>query len=251
MIRALLALMMMAAYVRADEWDTAIGQTEQVTRGLVGYWAMRVSGTNVFDEWTSGQTGGASGVTFGYSRGAVASGGTFNSNGLVQVAHSTTHWIGTNGTVSAWVKTTAHGAGLGYLVDKFNNSPLGADAGAVRGYILAVSSAKAAFFIGDATISQNAASAGSVNDGVWRHLVGTYDGTTIRIYVDGLLDGETASTRMPTETTEPLQLGSNVEAIATAHYVGDMDEVRIYNRALSADEIKQLYRMGALPRGIK
>jgi len=35
------------------------------------------------------------------------------------------------------------------------------------------------------------------------------------------------------------------------HWAGKIDEVRIYNRALSADEIKQLYRMGALPRGIK
>jgi hypothetical protein len=30
-----------------------------------------------------------------------------------------------------------------------------------------------------------------------------------------------------------------------------VDEVRIYNRALTADEVKQLYRMGAIPRGIK
>jgi hypothetical protein len=32
---------------------------------------------------------------------------------------------------------------------------------------------------------------------------------------------------------------------------GSIDEVRIYNVALTADEIKQLYRMGAIPKGIK
>jgi hypothetical protein len=35
------------------------------------------------------------------------------------------------------------------------------------------------------------------------------------------------------------------------YFAGYIDEVRIYNRILTADEIKQLYRMGAIPKGIK
>jgi hypothetical protein len=35
------------------------------------------------------------------------------------------------------------------------------------------------------------------------------------------------------------------------YFFGNIDEVRIYTRALTADEINQLYRMGAIPKGIK
>ena len=34
-------------------------------------------------------------------------------------------------------------------------------------------------------------------------------------------------------------------------FSGMIDEVRLYNRVLTADEVKQLYRMGAIPKGIK
>jgi hypothetical protein len=50
-------------------------------------------------------------------------------------------------------------------------------------------------------------------------------------------------------TTAPLYIGS--WAVGDLYFKGSIDEVRIYNRALTADEIKQLYRMGATPKGIK
>ena len=55
MIRQIIiAAVLVALTTHADmEWQTAISQKEQVTRGLVAYWAMRNSGTTVYDEWAS------------------------------------------------------------------------------------------------------------------------------------------------------------------------------------------------------
>lgn len=70
----------------------------------------------------------------------------------------------------------------------------------------------------------------------WTHLTGTYDGTNLRIYVNGVL----ASTKMiggslPT-STGMLRIGGNV--VWGEYFSGLIDEVRIYNRALSATEIQ-------------
>jgi hypothetical protein len=50
----------------------------------------------------------------------------------------------------------------------------------------------------------------------------------------------------------PMIIGSvTFSAGRVEHFDGSIDEVRIFNVAKTADEIKQLYRMGATPRGLK
>ncbi|MEM3543230.1 MAG: LamG-like jellyroll fold domain-containing protein [archaeon] len=78
----------------------------------------------------------------------------------------------------------------------------------------------------------------SVEYGVWHHHVVTYDGSLLKWYVDGNLAASISrslDTRM-----SPLSIGYN--HITNSHYFnGSIDEVRIYNRALSEDEVKQHY----------
>ena len=79
-----------------------------------------------------------------------------------------------------------------------------------------------------------------VGNGTWRHICGTNDGTTSRLYIDGVLDAsatESVSSLQPTVTFGHWQGG-------TRYLNGLIDDVRIYNRALSPDEIKRLYNMG-------
>ena len=78
---------------------------------------------------------------------------------------------------------------------------------------------------------------------IWNHLVGTYDGTTLRIYVDGVLAGSTVAVGTIDATTLDSLIGVH-NSLATNFFNGLLDDVRIYNRALSNDEIKQLYNMG-------
>ena len=74
--------------------------------------------------------------------------------------------------------------------------------------------------------------------GTWTHLAATYDGTTERLYVNGTLVSTARGRRRDRCTsTAPLKIGGN--AIWGEYFSGLIDEVRVYNRALSAAEIQQ------------
>lgn len=69
----------------------------------------------------------------------------------------------------------------------------------------------------------------------WRHLALTYDGATMRIYIDGALVGTRSQTGTVTTTTGTLRIGGN--SVWGEWFAGQIDEVRVYNRALTAAEI--------------
>ena len=70
----------------------------------------------------------------------------------------------------------------------------------------------------------------------WTHLAGTYDGTTIRMYVNGMEVSETPVTGNMSSTTAPLRIGGN--SIWGEYFAGLIDEVRVYRRALAPGEIQ-------------
>jgi len=100
-----------------------------------------------------------------------------------------------------------------------------------------------AFFLIIGGSYQNARASTVLSANIWNHLVGTYDGTTLRIYVDGVLAGSTVAVGTIDATTLDSLIGVH-NSLATNFFNGLLDDVRIYNRALSNDEIKQLYNMG-------
>jgi Concanavalin A-like lectin/glucanases superfamily len=71
---------------------------------------------------------------------------------------------------------------------------------------------------------------------VWTHLAGTYDGGTLRLYVNGVQVSTLAKTGALTTSTNPLQIGG--DSIFGQYFQGKIDEIRVYNRALSATEIQ-------------
>lgn len=84
----------------------------------------------------------------------------------------------------------------------------------------------------------------SVIDLIWHHVVGTYDGTILKMYIDGVLQTDTLSISgsINTDNSDILRIGRNPNN--TGPWDGLIDEVRIFNKALSAIEIKNLYEMG-------
>ncbi len=81
----------------------------------------------------------------------------------------------------------------------------------------------------------------------WHHVAATYDGQTIRFYVDGVEDS-----RKPTPTltfgvtAEPLTLGGDLPGVAE-YLDGSLDDARVYPRALSASEVQTLFNGGRVP----
>ena len=76
----------------------------------------------------------------------------------------------------------------------------------------------------------------------WVHVAGTYDGTALRIYVNGALNASMAVTGATCASTEPLAIGAKNRttppATTEAYMDGRIDDLRVYDRALTAAEIK-------------
>ena len=72
--------------------------------------------------------------------------------------------------------------------------------------------------------------------GGWHHVVGTFDGTDLRLYIDGQLAASKVSRVSSTGTKGTLTLGR-----ATTYFEGLIETVRVYSHALSAAEVATLY----------
>jgi len=76
-----------------------------------------------------------------------------------------------------------------------------------------------------------------VTGGVWHHFAGTYDGAEGRIYIDGVLDATSPGTGQINISDYNFYIGENAQA--TGRFLhGILDDVRIYNQALSQAEIR-------------
>jgi beta-galactosidase len=78
---------------------------------------------------------------------------------------------------------------------------------------------------------------------VWHHVCGTYDGSHIRLYADGVEDPASPVAYDDGITTnyEPVYIGANSEALGQYPLDGCIDDVHVYSRALRPEEVKALY----------
>ena len=80
-----------------------------------------------------------------------------------------------------------------------------------------------------------------LNGSAWMHVAATYDGAYIRIYINGILDATGANQIFTIASNNlPLVIGRQDDPSFYTYFKGALDEVRIYNRALSLSEIQAL-----------
>lgn len=78
---------------------------------------------------------------------------------------------------------------------------------------------------------------------VWRHLAATYDGSRLRLYVDGAQAGSRLYSGVTLTSDSPLYFGkyrANADGSTGGYFDGWLDEVRFYNRVLTAADLAQL-----------
>ncbi|MGB9595598.1 MAG: LamG domain-containing protein [Candidatus Poribacteria bacterium] len=78
---------------------------------------------------------------------------------------------------------------------------------------------------------------GKVDDGEWHHIAGTWDGKTIKTYIDGKESSSLPCAGTLEKNNDPLFIGCRGGSSRWMN--GVIDEIKIYNRALTADEIKR------------
>jgi len=83
---------------------------------------------------------------------------------------------------------------------------------------------------------------GGISAGAWYHIVGVKDSSNINIYVNGLVGSGATPSGSGWNSDQTLGIGASWNGGDS--FGGLIDEVRIYNRTLTPDEIKRLYNMG-------
>ena len=98
----------------------------------------------------------------------------------------------------------------------------------------------------DGTTHTLVANSGTLNVGQWIHAVAVYDGSTMRLYKDGIEVGSMAKTgALSTNNTVKIRIAQNPDG--SKSFDGLMDDVRIYDRALTPPEIQLLAEGSVLP----
>jgi hypothetical protein len=142
-----------------------------------------------------------------------------------------------NFTVTAWVKAADHDGFWNRILDKDWRSgyclSLGGD------YNGKANRGKLVFESGGGSVGTSRV----LNDNQWHHVAGSYDGSVLRCYIDGTGPNPVKKSRPLKKSSWDLCVGNSVVDYDTGElnaFDGLIDEVRIYNRALSAPEIKTL-----------
>jgi Concanavalin A-like lectin/glucanases superfamily/Bacterial Ig domain/PKD domain/Glucose / Sorbosone dehydrogenase len=188
------------------------------------------SGTTLADVTGNGNTGtitGAAWSTAGKNGGALSFDGTSD---WVTIADAVALDLTTGMTLEAWVnpqrlqsnwRLVAVKEGTGVLAYAlYANSDTKRPRGAVR------AGGAESDVRGPAALGQN----------VWTHVAVTYDGTTLRLFVNGAEVTTTAVTGAIATTTGPFRIGGS--SIRSEFYKGLIDDLRLYDRALTAAEIQ-------------
>jgi len=250
MTRTIAAVLLLAcaSVAQDDEWETAIGQKDQVTRGLVSYWSMRNSGTTVFDEHDANNGTAILSPDFAYANGVVGNGVLLNGSSQYIAIGTNLYESYQTGTITAWIYPTSMVLSLSILsssVAAKNTNFLQFGIYAVtRTLVMHDRTGKANnYVLSSPTVLQSNA---------WAHVAVTTSGSAYRYWINGV--EQTATNLVGSNSgawfgdflpdTHDVNIGKRQRPDDTQWFAGKLDEVRIWNIALTSDEIKKLYYMG-------
>ncbi|MCU0345061.1 MAG: LamG domain-containing protein [Ignavibacterium sp.] len=139
-------------------------------------------------------------------------------------------------SLSAWAKQGPNTGEVMLIVGKHN-------CGTYGGYLLLTQNGNFGFWTavnGNSWVQLTTAE--TFSDDNWHHVVAAYDGVNQKIYVDGVLKGTLASAYNSPATGAHVKIGEPVGCSGQHIFNGKLDEIRIYNYALSYAQVMQLYQ---------
>jgi hypothetical protein len=207
------------------------------TNGLVGWWPFN---GNANDESGNGNNGTVNGATLTVDRFGVADKAySFDGvNDFIEIANNNLINPG-NISISLWIKPNALLTTSNFgptLVSKRENSGWG---GAYQMNIGGNSFWADWTINGNGGIYHNDLPASSIQVGVLAHLVYTHDNNFVRLYLNGVLVEEEPSPGALSPNTLPLTFATRPGGLQ--FFNGSLDDIGIWNRALTECEIKDLY----------
>jgi hypothetical protein len=217
-----------------DQYNSGI-VISNLQKGLIGQWKFN---GNAKDSTPYGNDGTDYGATLttdrkGQSNKAYSFNGT---NNYIALSDSTALKPTTALTVSSWVNPTDFTcAGVDTdcaIFSKYSN---------YHGYrLFALSSGILGFSVCTPSTCSYAWSSVAPSTGSWSHVVGVWDGVNMQIYINGTPSGSPVAVSTITQDTTAPTIGM-ASWYNGDYFHGSIDDVRVYNRALSPTEIKTVY----------
>jgi PKD repeat protein len=209
---------------------------------LIAWWRGEGDANDV-----TGQHHGVVRGSVAFSAGMVGSTPSFNgASGHLEIADAAALDFTTALTVEAWVNPADVTSILVPIIAKWDDNT-----GNFRTYFLTLQSGRLRFSISENGLyDQGAAdlfSPSALQAGVWQHVAATYDGTNMRLYINGQLAAERATPiRSLFANDRPLLIGAGyVGGSPLRYFSGSIDEPAVYNRALTAAEIGAIHAAGS------
>lgn len=212
--------------------------TVPATAAIVSEW--RAEG-NALD--SAGTNHGIAQGGLSYTTGIVGQAFHFNGTnaGISVVSNATLNYLGGDFSIMAWTRFTVHSPIGNTVFINYGGAPT---------YNLGFDTLdRASMFVRDTDADfARATNLSALNDGQWHHLVGVRSGTTALLYVDGVLAASQTNAAVGSADVSPAAYarigwsatggdGLNLNATASSRFLGDIDELRIYNHAVTASEV--------------
>jgi len=144
-------------------------------------------------------------------------------------------------TISLWFKTSGSASAIPRLINKsYGGSPYDS-------YFIRINNNVLNFKIGVSSASVQIAGTTNVIDGNWHNVIGTYDGSQLKLYLDGNSEATPISeTRAIIENTSyNLTLGCELGAYGFSWpFTGSMSNVSVWNTALTQTQVTEIYNEG-------
>ncbi|HLX73075.1 MAG TPA: LamG domain-containing protein, partial [Verrucomicrobiae bacterium] len=209
--------------------------------GVVAGWSAE---SNAVDS-INGNDGTFTG-TESYAPGEVGLAFHFNGSSDVEVPDSSTLHFTNGMTVEAWVNLSNYTGHATEILSKLAAASLFANSYTFSIEGADTASTRRAYFtvVGTNYVAHQLFSSTNIPTNQWMHIAGTYDGATISIYVNGALSASAPFTNEIWPGTEPLSIGCSINGSPVSLFDGQIDEVNLYNRALTADEVQGIYYAG-------
>ena len=198
---------------------------------LISWWSAENNANDIYGTNNGTLQGSAT-----YASGKVGQAFSFNGPGqYVQVPHNANQNTGAQITVDAWIRPTN-------LIATNNASIINKRTGGnVEGYTFELTHSSSGLYFemttGDGIFAVTANNVLSTN--VWQHVAATYDGSSMKIYVNGSQVASNAASGTINAVAADLVIGKNI--FNDTSFPGQIDEVELFNSALTGMDINGIY----------